>query len=873
MRRDAIRRAIARHARRRRLALVLSCACDDALAVWEKIADVGVRSAAGSRAARTPSAPSWARRHGALGAAVLLGAGSLLVASALGYDAWAWMVWSRELTHGDLQTAGGPSFKALPVVAVAPLTPFGDVAPVAWLAAMRVSALLALLAAFRAGRRLGDLVAGAAGAVLLAIGPDLFRTAAFGSSEPLLVLLVLLAAIGWLDGRPRAALVLLGAAGLIRPELWPIVLALTAALWVRDRRVDAASLAASTVPPVVWLGLAWLGSGRAFSQVISLHAPARCTACTWAAAFLPSIGLGDGESFTGVLGRLTGAIVLPALVLAVVGVIDAVRRRRGEVLVLAAVALAWVLIVAVMAQMGYPGSRRYLVGPSVLLALLAALGLASALAELRDKRIRAAVAAAIAGVVLVSAYPTIRANARLVSTVRAEQRLHAKLRDAIELAGGRRAVLEAGAAAVNPWLQTALAWDLEVPLRGVQATWDSTHRRPHWHPPTLLFRGPRRLAGPPPALSPRRPVTLLGRAGPWRLLRAVSPREAAAGAVPRVGSIPPLVDRADVYAADAPTGLSPAVRGDPALLYVPNSESDSVYVVSQRTARIVRRLHVSAEPQHVTPSWDLRTLWVTSDKGNRLTPIDPRTGRPGRSARVLDPYNLYFTADGRRAIVVAEAYRRLDFRAPHTMRLRHTLRTPMCPGIDHMDYTANGRRALVSCEFGGRMIVVDLDAERVVKTIELRRGSMPQDVKLSPDGRTFYVADTASNGVWLIDARSMSRIRLQPTGRGAHGLYPSRDRRVLYVSNRAEGSISLISFRTRRPFRKWRIPGGSPDMGGVSASGRVLWLTGRYNAEVYGISTRTGRLLHRIRVGRGPHGMAVWPQPGRYSIGHTGILR
>jgi DNA-binding beta-propeller fold protein YncE len=208
------------------------------------------------------------------------------------------------------------------------------------------------------------------------------------------------------------------------------------------------------------------------------------------------------------------------------------------------------------------------------------------------------------------------------------------------------------------------------------------------------------------------------------------------------------------------------------------------------------------------------------------------------------------------------------------MRLRRALKVPQCAGVDHMDYTADGRRALVSCEFAGRMIVVDLRRERVIRTIDLRAGAMPQDVKISPDGRTFYVADMAANGVWLIDARSFHRLRFQPTGRGAHGLYPSRDARTLFVSNRGEGTISLISFRTRRPYRKWRLPGhASPDMGGVSADGRVLWLSGRYDAEVYAIAIPSGKLLHRIKVGAGPHGVAVWPQPGRYSIGHTGILR
>ena len=332
--------------------------------------------------------------------------------------------------------------------------------------------------------------------------------------------------------------------------------------------------------------------------------------------------------------------------------------------------------------------------------------------------------------------------------------------------------------------------------------------------------------------------------------------------------------RLDVYAAGRPGLLSPVVAHDPALVYVPNSGSNSVDVLSQRTGRVVRRFATGALPQHVTPSWDLRTLWISNDRANQLTPVDPRTGRPGRPVPVADPYNLYFTADGRRAIVVAEALRRLDFRDPHTMRLRDSLPVPQCAGVDHMDLTAGGRLALVSCEFAARMIVVDLQRERVLKTIPLRPGAMPQDVKLSPDGRTFYVADMAANGVWLIDARTWRRIRLQPTGAGAHGLYPSRDSRRLFVTNRGEGTISVLSFRTGRPLRKWRIPGpASPDMGGVSADGRVLWLSGRYNAEVYAISTRTGRLLHRVPVGSGPHGLCVWPQPGRYSIGHTGILR
>jgi YVTN family beta-propeller protein len=343
--------------------------------------------------------------------------------------------------------------------------------------------------------------------------------------------------------------------------------------------------------------------------------------------------------------------------------------------------------------------------------------------------------------------------------------------------------------------------------------------------------------------------------------------------LPRNGSVPPLLDPRNVYAADRAGMLSPAVRHFPERIYVPNSLSDTVSVIDPKTYKVTDTFGVGALPQHVTPSYDLKTLWVDNDAGNTLTAIDPLTGKPGRSVPVADPYNLYFTPNGRFAIVVAEGLQRLDFRNAQTMSLHHSLAVP-CNGVDHMDFTADGRYLLASCEFGARMIEVDVRRERVVRMISLRAGSMPQDVKISPDGRTFYVADMMHGGVWLLDARSMRVKGFIRTGAGAHGLYPSRDAKLLYVSDRGEGAISVISFARRAVVRKWVIPGGgSPDMGGVSADGRVLWLSGRYDDVVYAIDTQHGKLLAKIAVGRGPHGLSVFPQPGRYSLGHTGVFR
>lgn len=355
-------------------------------------------------------------------------------------------------------------------------------------------------------------------------------------------------------------------------------------------------------------------------------------------------------------------------------------------------------------------------------------------------------------------------------------------------------------------------------------------------------------------------------------LSTVSSTARAAVQTPLPG-MPPVLDPRDVYAAARPGDLSPVVRDDVPRIYVPNSRKATVDVIDPATYKIVDHFKVGREPQHVTPSYDLRSLWVLADKGDTLTRIDPVTGHRDKTVKVEDPYNMYFTPDGKYAIVVAEERRHLDFRDAQTMTLVESVAVP-CRGVDHMDFAANGRYLLASCEFSSEIIKVDVEERSVIGTLKLPEGAMPQDVRLAPDGSVFYAADMKRDGVFVIDGEALRVLDFIPTGREAHGLYFSRDSKWLFVSNRGEGSISVIDVHKRKVDRRWEIPGGgSPDMGGVSADGRVLWLSGRYNSEVYAIDTGDGHLLARIHVGLEPHGLCVWPQPGRYSLGHTGLMR
>ncbi|AJC59716.1 surface antigen [Streptomyces sp. 769] len=350
-----------------------------------------------------------------------------------------------------------------------------------------------------------------------------------------------------------------------------------------------------------------------------------------------------------------------------------------------------------------------------------------------------------------------------------------------------------------------------------------------------------------------------------------SPHKAVTQGLP---GMPPPLDDHDLYAADRPNRLAPQVKHYPSRVYVPNTGSDTVSVIDPKTYKVIETIPVGVQPQHVVPSWDMKTLWVNNNRGHDLTPIDPATGKAGKPVKVHDPYNLYFTPDGKYAVVMASMDKQLVFRDPHTMEVRKTVPVS-CAGVNHADFSPDGKYFIVSCEFSGELLKVDTAKMAVIGQQKLPfEGAMPQDVKISPDGRTWYVADMMADGVWILNGDTFGRPKLLPTGKGTHGLYVSRDSRTMYISNRGEGSISLLNFKTGELADKWHIRGGgSPDMGGVSSDGNVLWLSGRYNSEVYALDTHTGKTLAKIPVGLGPHGLAVYPQPGRYSLGHTGIFR
>lgn len=354
---------------------------------------------------------------------------------------------------------------------------------------------------------------------------------------------------------------------------------------------------------------------------------------------------------------------------------------------------------------------------------------------------------------------------------------------------------------------------------------------------------------------------------------AGSPEATEAPSAEPTASPPPI---GGVYAGPASGQLDPRVANLPPRVYVPNETSNDVAVIDPQTFEVVGRIKAGAAPEHISPDWDLSKLYVSNMNGATLTVLDPVTEQAIETKQVPFPYNLFFTPDGSKAIVVAD-YLGMDMVADNglyfydraTWELLKFVQVPW-PGVNHLDFTPDGRYLMVTCESAGAVVKIDTVEMEIVGTVEV--GGSPLDIRLDPDGDVFYVANQGTHGVDVIDHESMQAVGFIPAGNGAHAFAFSRDVTRLFLTNRLGNSIDVIDLETRTIVDSWPA-GGSPDMATVSPDGSQLWVSNRFHGTVNVFDPDTGEMLATIPTGGNPHGLTYWPQPGSISLGHNGNMR
>jgi hypothetical protein len=400
------------------------------------------------------------------------------------YDVWAWLVWGREITGLNLDTGAGPSWKPLPVLFTTAFAPAGDAAPELWLVVARIGWLASIALAWRLASRLAlggglgvrlagllapervrwaRIAAGAVAALGMVLLYDPFtswlRQFAGGLSEPLLVALVLAAVDRHLSGRADQAFALAVAAALVRPEAWPFLIVYGWWLWARSPRLRRLVVAGVVVVVVLWFGLDLLGSGNPFTGVERAQ---------------EGTGWPPFEAVEAV-GRALNMVLAGLWVAAGYAVWTARQRGERTILVLAAGALAWIVVVALLAAAGYAGIPRFAAPAAAIACVLGGVGVARLAVRLAgtartDPRRRALVGGCAALALVLIGQGAIRA-ADVPGDLRAASEFRddvEQLFDVVDEVGSARVVACSPTTTSDFLTETSLAWKLEVGLGDVQ---------------------------------------------------------------------------------------------------------------------------------------------------------------------------------------------------------------------------------------------------------------------------------------------------------------------------------------------------------------------------------------------------------------------
>ncbi len=390
-----------------------------------------------------------------------IAAASLAFPGAPVYDAWAWLIWGRELAGGGLDLSSGPSWKPLPAGIAAVLSVAGDAAPELWLVLVRSAWLLAIVLAAELAYRLTlghaplermAAAAFAATSLLLLSDPITawLRQGAGGMSEPLLVALVLGAVRAGIDGRHRIALVLAALGALLRPEIWPLLALYGLWLWRSDRALRPYLASIAVTIPALWLGPDLLSAGDALSGAERAQRSGGSTLDALADVFEHA-------------ARLPLGVAWPLAALAVIG-------RAPRMRLLAAGVLGWIAIVLVMTVAGFWGLPRFMTPAAAIVGVLGGVGLAHLLAAVRGRGTvlpAVALAALVLGLAAQVGLRGYQLRDAAVTIGRVGDS-HDRLRAVTREAGGLRALMRCGRMVTSDvLLRPALAWELDAPLHDV----------------------------------------------------------------------------------------------------------------------------------------------------------------------------------------------------------------------------------------------------------------------------------------------------------------------------------------------------------------------------------------------------------------------
>ncbi|HYD06385.1 MAG TPA: hypothetical protein VEC60_11710 [Reyranella sp.] len=303
-------------------------------------------------------------------------------------------------------------------------------------------------------------------------------------------------------------------------------------------------------------------------------------------------------------------------------------------------------------------------------------------------------------------------------------------------------------------------------------------------------------------------------------------------------------------------GTSAIARADQVIVL--NSDGASYSIVSRSQRAEIGRLPIGREPHHLMPTPDGQELLLASTVTNELVGVDIRTGERKRVVRdIIDPYQLGFSPDGKWFVTAAYRLDHVDiYRYDGNFKLAGRIFISSLPS--HLAFDAESKTVFVTLQESARTVAIDLETQLIKWNSEV--GKAPAGIVMLPDNKRLLVALTGEDSVVTLDPVKGTVIGRLQTGKGAHNFWPKGDGRHWFLSNRNEGTVSLIDTEEMKVAASVRVPGG-PDCMDITPDGKELWVTQRFLRRVAIIDVPTMRLVASIPVGKSPHGVFILRAP------------
>jgi YVTN family beta-propeller protein len=246
-------------------------------------------------------------------------------------------------------------------------------------------------------------------------------------------------------------------------------------------------------------------------------------------------------------------------------------------------------------------------------------------------------------------------------------------------------------------------------------------------------------------------------------------------------------------------------------------------------------------------------LIVLNKSANTAMIIDLKTDQPVSTVPTGEgPHEVAVSKDGKVAVVGNYGIRG---KAGSTLTVIDLLSHKVVDTIDLGDFLAphgmvflsKGRRFLVTAEVNRSLLLLDMEkkgTDKILKTFPTRQ-QISHMVAVTPDDKVAFTANIVSGSVSVIDLEAKKPVTIIPTGEGAEGIDVSPEGKQVWVTNRAEDTISVIDTASLSVQKTIKCP-SFPIRLKFTPGGREVLVSAARSGELVFIDAKTYKEVHRL---------------------------